>query len=182
MEEAGYGTSAHEFAATALNAALRGSQLTHHLLSYARKQMLLPQAIDLASFLTEIETLLARTLGPHIAIDLTVRHTPQAQADPGELQTALLNLAINAAHAMPKGGTLRIAAREERDAGRSWVSIALTDTGTGMDAATLAQAVEPFFTTKGVGGTGLGLSIGQGFAEQSGGTLRSTAPPAAAPR
>jgi PAS domain S-box-containing protein len=177
MEEAGYGTPAHEFAATALNAALRGSQLTHHLLSYARKQMLLPQTIDLASFLAEIETLLARTLGPHIAIDLTVLGTPRAQADPGELQTALLNLAINAAYAMPKGGTLRIAAHEEHDAGTSWVGIALTDTGAGMDAATLARAVEPFFTTKGVGGTGLGLSMVQGFAEQSGGTLRIDSPP-----
>ncbi len=171
------GLPVRDLTGTALNAALRGSQLTHHLLSYARQQMLWPQTIDLATFLPDIERLLARTLGPNIFIDLTVRHTPRAKADPGELQTALLNLAINAAHAMPKGGTLRIAAWEERDAGESWVRIALTDNGTGMDAATLARAVEPFFTTKGLGGTGLGLSMVQGFAEQSGGTLHIDSAP-----
>jgi PAS domain S-box-containing protein len=176
-DELPVGTPAREFTGTALDAALRGSHLTHHLLSYARKQILWPQPIDLASFLSDIERLLARTLGPHIAIALNVRHMPRAHADPGELQTALLNLAINAAHAMPKGGTLHIAADAERDAGPPWVRITLTDTGAGMDPATLAQAVEPFFTTKGLGGTGLGLSMVQGFAEQSGGTLRIDSTP-----
>ncbi len=179
LDELPAGTSARQFTGTALDAALRGSHLTHHLLSYARKQILWPQPIDLVSFLPEIERLLARTLGPHIAIVLNVRQLPRAQADPGELQTALLNLAINAAHAMPKGGTLHIAADEERGPGpgQPWVRITLADTGTGMDPATLAQAVEPFFTTKGLGGTGLGLSMVQGFAEQSGGTLRIDSAP-----
>jgi PAS domain S-box-containing protein len=177
IDELPQGTPAREFAGTALDAALRGSHLTHHLLSYARKQILWPQPIDLASFLPDIERLLARTLGPHIAITLSVRRKPRAHADRGELQTALLNLAINAAHAMPKGGTLHIVAQEERGPGQSWVRLTLSDTGAGMDPATLAQAVEPFFTTKGLGGTGLGLSMVQGFAEQSGGTLRIDSTP-----
>jgi PAS domain S-box-containing protein len=167
-------TAAQKLTSTALDAALRGSHLTHHLLAYARKQILWPEAIDLASFLPEIERLLVRTLGPHITIALCVRDMPRARADAGELQTALLNLAINAAHAMPTGGTLHIAAQAECE---PWVRLTLTDTGTGMDKATLAQAVEPFFTTKGAGGTGLGLSMVHGFAEQSGGTLRIDSAP-----
>jgi PAS domain S-box-containing protein len=172
IEEASTDAPARDFATIALNAAMRGSQLTHHLLSFARKQALYPQTVDLASFLPEIENLLARTLGPHIAIDLRVQQAPRALADPGELETALLNLAINAAHAMPGGGRLTIEAHELSTKERSWVRIAVTDTGAGMDEATMAQAVEPFFTTKGLNGTGLGLSMVQGFAEQSGGTLR----------
>jgi CheY-like chemotaxis protein/two-component sensor histidine kinase len=156
---------------------MRGSQLTHHLLCYARKQTLWPQSVDLATFLPKIENLLARTLGPHIAIELRVRQTPRTRADPGELETALLNLAINAAHAMPGGGRLTIEAHGMHIQERSWVRIAVTDTGAGMDEATVAQAVEPFFTTKGVNGTGLGLSMVQGFAEQSGGTLRIRSAP-----
>jgi PAS domain S-box-containing protein len=174
IDELAPGTPARQFADVALGSAMRGSQLTHHLLSYAKKQMLWPQAIDLAAFLPDLRIMLERTLGPHIAIELAVAGTPKALADPGELQTALLNLAINAAHAMPKSGTLRIDAREQSDAGRPCVRIGVSDTGAGMDAATLARAVEPFFTTKSVGGTGLGLSMVQGFAEQSGGTLTIT--------
>jgi signal transduction histidine kinase len=98
-------------------------------------------------------------------------------ADPTELQTALRNIAINAAQAMPRGGALRIDARKEVADGAAWISITMTDTGTGMDAATLARATEPFFTTKGGGAAGLGLSMAQGFAEQSGGTLRIASKP-----
>jgi PAS domain S-box-containing protein len=181
IEEAPAGTQAHDVAVVALGAAMRGSHLTHHLLSYARKQMLWPQAIDLGSFLPEIKSLLARTLGPHIAIELRLHQTrdgaPQAVVDPGELQTALLNLAINAAQAMPKGGQLHIDARQDTAAGQSWAEITVTDTGAGMDEATLAQAVEPFFSTKGVGGAGLGLSMVQGFVEQSGGSLHIASTP-----
>ncbi len=177
IDEVAADTQAQEFARVALGSAMRGSHLTHHLLAYARKQMLWPQPIDLATFLPEIETVLSRTLGPHIAIGLDVRQTPRAMADPGELQTALLNLAINASQAMPKVGTLRIDALTEEADGRDWARITVTDTGIGMDAATLAQAGEPFFTTKGLGGTGLGLSMVQGFAEQSGGTLRIASTP-----
>jgi CheY-like chemotaxis protein len=97
---------------------------------------------------------------------------PLLRVDPGLLESALLNLAINASHAMPSGGSLAIDAREVVERGVAQVAIAVTDTGSGMDEATLARAIEPFFTTKGASGTGLGLSMVQGFAVQSGGTMR----------
>jgi PAS domain S-box-containing protein len=171
------GTTAREFVGIALGAAIRGSSLTQHLLAYARKQVLQPQRVALAPFVSDMRQLLARTLGPHISIEARVDQTPYVLVDPGQLQTALLNLAINAAHAMPRGGTLSIRAHEESEAGHDWVAIAVTDTGVGMDEATLAQAVEPFFTTKGTEGTGLGLSMVNGFAEQSGGRFAITSAP-----
>jgi signal transduction histidine kinase len=186
-------TPARKFAGMSLDAAMRGSRLTHHLLSYAGNQMLRPETIAVADFLNSMEFALSRMLGPHIAIDLLVRGAPVVFADPGDLQTALRNIAVNAAQAMPSGGILRIEAQEQIAGGAAWVGIAITDTGTGMDAATLAQAVAPFFTTKGGACAGLGLSMAKGFAEQSGGTLQiASAPgrgtvvtlrlPAAAPR
>jgi PAS domain S-box-containing protein len=177
MDETEAGTAAHDFAGIALRSATRGSHITHHLLSYARKQMLSPQDIELATFLPDIATLLTRTIDPHVTIELRVQHNPRVFADPGELQTALLNLAINAGQAMPEGGTLQIEAQEESTSERPWTRITVTDTGVGMDDLTVAQASEPFFTTKGVEGTGLGLSMVHGFVEQSGGTLRIASTP-----
>jgi CheY-like chemotaxis protein/two-component sensor histidine kinase len=167
-------TNAHSFASVAVKAAIRGSSLTQHLLSYARKQRLSPRAIEFGPFLQELVVLLGSTLGHRIALDIRSEGMPFLLADPGQLETALLNIAINAAQAMPQGGSLTIEAHEESADGQSWAMITLTDTGVGMDEATLAQAVEPFFTTKGPEGGGLGLSMVQGFAEQSGGTLRLT--------
>jgi PAS domain S-box-containing protein len=171
LDELPPGTHAHEYAGVALDAAERGSSLTHHMLSYARKQILRPRHIALEPFLADMQKLLVRTLGPHIAVTVRNAAAPCTLADPGQLQTALLNLAINAAHAMPHGGTLVIEARRQSSGGQGWACVTVADTGTGMDAATLAQAVDPFFTTKGLDGTGLGLSMVQGFAEQSGGRL-----------
>jgi PAS domain S-box-containing protein len=177
LDEVEAGTPAHEFAELALGSARRGSTLTHQLLSYARKQMLQPKLIELAPFLSDMQRLLARTLGPHIAIKARVNGaTPPIQADPSQLETAVLNLAINASHAMPRGGTLLLGAQVD-SADQERVVIAVTDTGAGMDAATLAQAFEPFFTTKGLDGTGLGLSMVQGFAAQSGGEVRIESAP-----
>ena len=170
-------TPAHEFAQYAIKAAVRGAALTHHLLSYARKQILRPQTVDVTALLAETEILLTRTLGPHIAVSVRADEMASILADPGQLQTALLNLAINASHAMPNGGSLIFDARTESDAEQMWVVIAVTDTGLGMDEVTLAHAVEPFFTTKGPGGSGLGLSMVQGFVEQSGGRFRITSTP-----
>ena len=177
LDEVADATPAQKFTEVAINAAMRGSSLTHGLLSYARKQMLRPQPIALAPFLADMEKLLARTLGPHIRIKVNADRTASVLADPGQLQTALLNLAINASHAMPLGGVLTMEAREESEAGQLWVALSVTDTGTGMDEATLARAVEPFFTTKGLNGTGLGLSMVQGFAEQSGGRFHISSAP-----
>ncbi|MDQ2742971.1 MAG: PAS domain S-box protein [Chloroflexota bacterium] len=176
-EEVEVGSPAHEFADIALNSARRGSYLTHHLLAYARKQMLQPKPVELAPFLSDMQRLLTRTLGPHISINVQVEQAlPLVRVDPGQLQTALLNLAINGSHAMPRGGTLSLDAHEDSHGGER-VVIAVVDTGVGMDETTLAQAFEPFFTTKGLDGTGLGLSMVQGFAEQSGGEVRIASAP-----
>jgi signal transduction histidine kinase len=170
-------TRARAYAGMALSAALCGSRLTHHLLAYAGNQVLHPETIAMADFLSNMKMLLLRALDPAITVDLLVTDAPLVFADPGELQTVLRNIAFNAAQAMPGGGTLRIEARAEIADGASWTSITMTDTGTGMDPATLARAVEPFFTTKGGAGSGLGLSMAQGFAGQSGGTLRIASAP-----
>jgi PAS domain S-box-containing protein len=178
QDELSPGTLAHDLTAIGLRSANRGSYLTHHLLSYARKQMLRPEVVELPALLSDLHKLLQRTLGPTIAV--TMRIDPAARTlkvDPGQIQTALLNLAINASHAMPEGGALLIETRAMVQDGAPWVTLAVTDTGTGMDAATLARATEPFFTTKGLNGSGLGLSMVQGFAEQSGGRMAITSSP-----
>jgi CheY-like chemotaxis protein/two-component sensor histidine kinase len=178
QDELPAGTLAHDLTAIGLRSANRGSYLTHHLLSYARKQMLRPEVIELPALLSDLQKLLQRTLGPNI--DVTMRIDPAARTlrvDPGQIQTALLNLAINASHAMPGGGMLLIESRALVKDGAPWVTLSVTDTGTGMDAATLARAAEPFFSTKGLNGSGLGLSMVQGFAEQSGGAMAITSAP-----
>lgn len=174
LESMHAGDAGREFADMALNAATRGSSLTHHLLSYARKQVLQPRAVELPPFLAEMQQLFSRTLGPHIAVKISISSdTPPVCLDPNQLQTALLNLAINAADAMTEGGQLIIGADPAGpESEQPLVALRVVDNGTGMDPATLAQACEPFFTTKGVEGIGLGLSMVQGFAEQSGGKLR----------
>jgi signal transduction histidine kinase/ActR/RegA family two-component response regulator len=165
----------------ALQAAERASTLTQRLLSFARRQALQPRAVDVGALIDGLVDLIRRSLGPRIDIVLDVPpHLPPARVDPNQLELALLNLAINARDAMPEGGQLTIRAAsttiDELNAlglppGR-YLELVTADTGTGMDSATLARAVEPFFSTKGVGkGTGLGLSMVHGLAAQSGGTL-----------
>ena len=174
------GSSMHEFAVLALGSARRGAYLTHHLLSYARKQVLQPREVDLVPFLNEMRSLLSRTLGRHITVELTTSpDLPAALVDPNQLQTAILNLAVNAAHAMPTAGTLKLSAthRKADAAGENLVTVTIADTGRGMNAETLARACEPFYTTKGLEGTGLGLSMVQGFLAQSGGRLHIASTP-----
>lgn len=172
LDDIEVGTATHEFAELALTSARRGSFLTHHLLSYARKQMLQPKQVEVFVFLSEMQGMLSRTIGQQIVVKFDVsKDLPRIYVDPGQLQTALLNLAINASHAMAGGGTLTVNANEYNEAGQRYVVISVTDTGIGMNEATLAQAFEPFFTTKGLDGSGLGLSMVQGFAEQSGGMV-----------
>jgi PAS domain S-box-containing protein len=163
----------------ATQAAERGAVLTQRLLAFARRQDLKPQAVDLRALLLGVEALLRRSAGPLVTLEIaTPEGLPAAQADPHALELALVNLAVNARDAMPEGGRLayRLGVAEgeapaQLAPGR-WLTIAVTDTGAGMDGATLARAVEPFFTTKGPGrGTGLGLSMVHGLAAQSGGAL-----------
>ena len=161
----------------ALQGAQRGAALTQRMLAFARRQELDLRPVDLGDLVRGMKDLLQRSLGPQIVIETRFPLALDAVlADPQQLETVLLNLAINARDAMPTGGSLIIAARNEtapHDAGLPagrYVRLALTDTGEGMDEATLARATEPFFTTKGTGkGTGLGLSMVHGFVEQLGG-------------
>jgi PAS domain S-box-containing protein len=161
-------------------AAERGAELTKRLLAFARKQPLEPKSVDVAKLLADMDGMLRRTLMENIEIEM-VRGGGlwQALIDPGQLETAVLNLAINARDAMPEGGRLTLetsnaslddayAHRHDEVTPGQYVLISVSDTGTGMNAETLARAFEPFFTTKAVGkGSGLGLSMVYGFIKQS---------------
>jgi len=168
--------------ASAHRGARRGAELTAKLLAFSRRQTLRPAAINVADLLSSFRDLLARTLGARIDVRVQAGHAlPMVLADGGQLETALLNLAVNARDAMPDGGALNIEAvdvdlkhnsgvgADEVRAGH-YVRLSVTDTGTGMSREVMARAFEPFFTTKEVGkGSGLGLSMVYGFAKQSSG-------------
>lgn len=160
----------------------RGTSLTQRMLSFARRQDLDQKPVNLHELVFEMTELLQRSLGPSIVIESRFPiGLSKVRTDSNQLESALLNLAVNARDAMPAGGPLTISAREEnlvqgnslRLAPGKYVCLSLEDKGEGMTQDIIRRATEPFFTTKGVGkGTGLGLSMVQGFAEQSGGRLR----------
>jgi signal transduction histidine kinase/CheY-like chemotaxis protein len=154
----------------ATRGAKRGASLTQRLLSFARRQDLKPEAVDLRELVYGMSDLLRRSIGPSISFKILLPEgLSPVLVDPNQLELALLNLAVNARDAMPLGGVVTISAAQEASAG-GCVGLFFSDTGIGMDEATLARATEPFFTTKGVGkGTGLGLSMVEGLASQSGG-------------
>ena len=165
----------------AMQGVRRGTSLTQRMLAFARRQELNQKPVDLGNLVEGFRELLDRTLGPMIDIDIRFPRTiSRVHTDPNQLETALINLSLNARDAMPGGGKITIAAREEcvkadhptgLPAGR-YACLSVTDTGEGMDEATLARATEPFFTTKGLGkGTGLGLSMVDGVVAQSGGRM-----------
>jgi len=165
---------------SALRAVGNGAALTRKLLSFARRQRLAPRAIALDGWAQELSALLRRTLGPRIALTIDApADLPPVYADPGELDAAVVNLALNARDAMPRGGDLHIELRERRfESGADgesepgdYVVITVADTGLGMAPDVLARALEPFFSTKSERGSGLGLSMVYGFARQSGGSL-----------
>lgn len=176
-----------QIALAAVRGAERAAELSHHLLSYAQRQMLQPDLIDLNRVMARLAGFLEPILGEHIVVRPELAARPcVACVDTRELETALLNLAVNARDAMPDGGTLTIrtarthldaqaAAGYQLAAGR-FVTITVTDTGSGISAEHLPQVFDPFFTTKPLGeGVGLGLAQVYGFARQSGGhvTLKS---------
>jgi PAS domain S-box-containing protein len=160
------------------------TRLTHQLLAFARREVIRPQSIDVNTVVAELEPLVSRTLGEHIEfISDPVKDLWPALMDPGQLEQVLTNLLVNARDAMPKGGKLIVdcenvnvddayaAGRPGLKPGR-YVRIRVTDTGTGMDAATLQRVFEPFFTTKPKGqGTGLGLATVYGIVNQAGGDV-----------
>ncbi|MEH3037133.1 MAG: PAS domain-containing protein [Sphingomonas adhaesiva] len=164
-------------------AAERGATLTAQLLAFSRRQRLQAKVVDLNETIGGLVPLMASTLGRSIAIETRLtRQLWPAMVDPTQIELILLNLAINARDAMPGGGTLTVASgnvtlgtprRVEEPCSGDYVSVAVSDTGTGMSEAVLARAFEPFFTTKEVGkGSGLGLAQVYGFAKQSGGGVR----------
>jgi len=171
----------------AVQGAERGASLTQRMLAFARKQELALGGVDVTELVTGMEDLLRRSLGPTVELATSFElDLPPAYTDAGQLESALLNLAVNARDAMAGGGVIRIEAGLERleKAGLislspgEYVRLSVIDNGAGMDADTLQRATEPFFTTKGVGkGTGLGLSMVHGLAEQSGGRLRISSRP-----
>jgi PAS domain S-box-containing protein len=166
-------------------AADRGARLTQQLLAFARRQPLAPQPTDVARLVRDLADLLRHSLGERITIRLGIADDPwNAKIDPGQLENAILNLAINARDAMPDGGTVtvevanatldrRYAVLHPEVTPGPYVLVAVNDTGTGMPPEVAAQAFDPFFTTKRDGkGTGLGLSMVYGFVRQSNGHIR----------
>jgi signal transduction histidine kinase/CheY-like chemotaxis protein len=165
----------------ALQSAERAKTLVQRLLAFARRQPLQATSVDLEKSISGMSDLIASTVGPRVRLEIELEEDlPFIGADQNQLEMALLNLTINARDAMPEGGTLRIAAAVriaasddplELPAGR-YVLLSISDTGQGMDEDTQVRAIEPFFSTKGIGrGTGLGLSMVHGLAAQLGGAL-----------
>jgi signal transduction histidine kinase/CheY-like chemotaxis protein len=155
----------------ALASAERAKTLVQRLLAFARRQPLQPRAVDVGELISGMTALLESTLGPRISLSLdVVDDSPFAMADPNQLEMALLNLTLNARDAMNGEGSLAISVKPASDAPS--VLICVSDSGCGMDEDTRLRAIEPFFSTKGIGqGTGLGLSMVHGLALQLGGSL-----------
>ena len=180
----GRAADADRFLDAALESANRAAALTHRLLAFSRRQTLDPRPTDVNRLIGSMEDLIRRTVGPNIAVEVVgAGGLWPTRIDAPQLESALLNLCINARDAMPNGGKLiietankwldeRAAADRELPPGQ-YISLCVTDTGTGMTPDVVARAFDPFYTTKPLGqGTGLGLSMIYGFARQSGGQIR----------
>ncbi|AWM58138.1 PAS domain S-box protein [Stutzerimonas stutzeri] len=169
---------------SAQGAAKRAAALTHRLLAFSRRQTLDPRPVDVNLLVEGMAELIQRTVGPSIRLEsISVPDLWPASVDPSQLENAILNLCINSRDAMPDGGRITIETANQcldPDAAQAndlpageYLSLTVTDTGTGMTPGVIAKAFDPFFTTKPIGeGTGLGLSMIYGFAKQSGGQVR----------
>jgi nitrogen-specific signal transduction histidine kinase len=172
------------YVSAAQGSARRAATLTQRLLAFSRRQTLDPKPTDVNKLIAGIEELLRRSVGPAVVLEVIgAGGVWQTKVDPSQLENALLNLSINSRDAMPDGGriTIETANKWLDDRGAKeydlppghYVAVSVSDTGTGMTPDVIAQAYEPFFTTKPLGqGTGLGLSMVQGFVRQSGGQVR----------
>jgi CheY-like chemotaxis protein len=184
MESLDGGTSAFHQAAEIKKASERAARLTDQLLAFSRRQVLHPHVLSLNTVILELEQMLRRLIGDDIVLDKDLnKELWSVLADPGQMSQVILNLALNARDAMPHGGVLSIRTGNTRvdETGNrirglapgSYVSLAIADSGTGMDQETQLHIFEPFYTTKPQGsGTGLGLSTVFGIVEQSGGSIR----------
>ncbi len=189
-DHVGDNPDACRYLAAATRAVDRSTQLISQLLSYARLQPMTPRSMDMSRQVKEMSEMITRSLGEQIVVTIeSAADLWPCRADPAQFENALLNLCINARDAMAGGGRLTIAMRNQRVEADSalaplglapgdFVVLAVSDTGAGMDAATVTAAFDPFFTTKEVGaGSGLGLSMVQGFAQQSKGLARIVSAP-----
>ncbi|MBT5110142.1 MAG: PAS domain-containing protein [Rhodospirillaceae bacterium] len=184
LETPNDGESRTSMLESAVRATQRGAELTHRLLAFSRKQTLAPEIVDLNALVTGMIGFVERTLGETVSVQsILAPKLAKVNIDPGQLEAALLNLTVNAGHAMAKSGQLTIetgntdfsdaeAAELEGVAPGPYAMLAVSDTGSGMKPGVLAQVFEPFFTTKEVGeGSGLGLSMVHGFIKQSEGHI-----------
>jgi len=161
----------------ALNSAMSAAALTHRLLAFARKQPLDNRAVDVNERIRSLEDMLMRTIGEQISLTLELNGKPSiALVDPSQLESAVLNLVINARDALPQGGHIWVTTYTAHSSGDpnladgAYIALSVRDDGTGIEHALIDKVFDPFFTTKPVGqGTGLGLSTIYGFARQSGG-------------
>jgi len=177
------------FVNAAQAAAKRASALTHRLLAFSRRQTLDPKSTDVNRLVSNMEDLIRRTVGPQVDVEfIAASKLWNTLVDPNQLENALLNLCINGRDAMPGSGHLIIetnnrlleveAAKERELSPGQYVTLSVSDTGTGMTPEVIRRAFDPFFTTKPMGeGTGLGLSMIYGFARQSGGQVRIDSEP-----
>ncbi|MDH7639387.1 PAS domain-containing protein [Sphingomonas oryzagri] len=180
----GRGADTDRYVQAAQGAARRAAALTHRLLAFSRRQTLAPKPTNVMDLVNGMTELIERTAGPSIRVEaVNAAGLWPVLVDPSQLENALLNLCINARDAMPEGGTItietgnrwldkRAGAERDMEPGQ-YVSLCVSDTGTGMSKETISKAFDPFFTTKPIGmGTGLGLSMIYGFTRQSGGQTR----------
>lgn len=168
----------------ALDAIARAAAVTHRVLAFSRRQPLSPRAVNLNALLADMTDLLRHSVGERIEIEMRCEATWTVWCDANQMETVIINLALNARDAMPDGGTLTIATSDrsvspsEDIAGGEYVEMRVADTGVGMSDDVRQRAVDPFFTTKPQGrGTGLGLSMAFGYVRQSNGTLRIDSAP-----
>ncbi|HXH16099.1 MAG TPA: PAS domain S-box protein [Sphingomonas sp.] len=172
-----------KYVTAAQGAATRAAALTHRLLAFSRRQTLAPKPTDVKQLVSGMEDLIGRTIGPAIRLEtVSAAGLWPSLIDPSQLENAILNLCINSRDAMPDGGSItieagnrwldRTAARDRGVEPGQYISVCVSDTGTGMSPEVIAKAFDPFFTTKPIGvGTGRGLSMIYGFAKQSGGAV-----------